>query len=208
MASRPWQRLGCFGGLVFGFVLVFALTAVLAPWAFHIGGQFTPGFWSGFGVLRTPAGDQYPIYITFFPNFRSMTRLHLNGQRPISGLRGTGWLCSAQGVTQQLDLTGDMYGAFFTTDGNQMGIRLLDARRYFRIDAQNQRYFDIYGRWQGPALAMHDDGAWERGFHHDPHNSNARAQITFTAGSYTDFKNLCNATVIRESARIAPPRYQ
>jgi len=207
VASRPWRRLGCFGVLVFGFVLVLALTAVLAPWAFHIGGEFTPGFWSALGVLRTDAGDEYPLYITLLPDFRSMSRLHLNGQRPISGLRGMAWLCSAQGVTQRLDLTGDMYGAFFATDGNQMGFRLLDARSYFRINPQHQRYFDLYGRWHGPALEMQDNGGWEQSFHPAPHDSKARARITFTSGSYADFKNSCNATHIRAGAQIAPPRY-
>ena len=79
-----------------------------------------------------------------------------------------GWLCSAQGVVQRLDLTGDIYGTYLNTDGNQTGIRLLDARHPFRINAQNQRYVDLYGRWHGPELVLQDDGGWERGFHPEP----------------------------------------
>jgi hypothetical protein len=206
MPFRALQRLGCLGALVFGLVVVLAVTALLAPWAFHIGGRWTPGMWRGFGKLRTSAGDEYPIYIYFYPNFRSMSHLRLNGQRPTSGLGGMGWLCSAQGVIQRLDLTGDIYGAYLNTDGNQMGIRLLDARHPFRINAQDRRYVDLYGRWHGPELTLRDDGGWERGFHPDPHNPNERATITFTSGSYSDFKALCNSTPIPEKARIAPPR--
>src|SRR5690242_2355932 len=117
MASRPRFRLGCFGALVLILLIVPGMTAVLAPWAYHVGGRWTPGVWWGYGKLRTKAGDEYPLFIYFFPNFRSMTRLRLNGQRPVSGLGGGAWLCSAQGVTQFLDLSGDLYGNFSTTDG-------------------------------------------------------------------------------------------
>jgi hypothetical protein len=206
MPFRALRRLGCFGALVFGFVVILAVTALLAPWAFHIGGRWTPGMWWGYGKLRTTAGDEYPIFIYFYPNFRSMSRLRLNGQRPTSGLSGMGWLCSAQGVTQRLDLTGDIYGTYLNTDGNQMGIRLLDWRRPFNLNHQYRRYVDLYGRWHGPELTLQDDGGWERGFHPDPHDAKARAAITFTWGSYSDFRDLCNATAIPENARIAPPR--
>jgi hypothetical protein len=206
MPFRPLPRLGCFGAIVFAFILIFLMTAVLAPWSYHIGGRWTPAFWQGIGTLRTEFGDTYPLYIYFYPNFRSMTRLRLNGQRPTSGLRGMGWLCSAQGVMQRLDLTGDIYGTYLNTDGNQAGFRLLDARHYFRINAQRRRYFDLYGRWRGPELAMEDTGGWERGFHPDPHNPKERAKVTFTWGSYEDFKKLCDATPIPEKARIAAPR--
>jgi len=188
-------------------VLIFpVLTALLAPWAYHAGGRWTPGMWWGYGTLRTTAGDEYPLFIYFFPNFRSMTRLRLNGQRPISGLQGAAWLCSAQGITQRMDLTGDMYGNFLTTENDQMGLRLLDWRRSFRINPQNRRYFDLYGRWHGGELAMQDDGGWERGFHPAPHDPKGRASITFTSGSYYEFRNLCRATVIPEKARIPPPQ--
>jgi hypothetical protein len=162
--------------------------------------------WWGFGKLRTTAGDEYPLFIYFFPNVRTTSHLRLNGQRPTSGLSGMGWLCSAQGVTQRLDLTGDIYGTYLNTDGNQMEIRLLDARRPFHINPQNRRYFDLLGRWRGGELVMQDNGGWERGFHPDPHDPKERAAVTFTWGSYSDFTNLCNATAIPEKARIAPPR--
>jgi hypothetical protein len=206
MALRLKRRLGCFGGLVFAFVIILLVTGLLAPWAYHIGGRWTPGMWQGVGMLRTESGDAYPLYIYFFPNFRSMSRLRLNGQRPTSGLRGMAWLCSAQGVMQRLDLSGDIYGTYLNTEGNQIGFRLLDARHAFQINPQRRRYFDLHGRWHGPEIVMEDSGGWERGFHPDPHNPKEQAKVTFTYGSYGDFKEMCGVAAIPEKARIAPPR--
>jgi hypothetical protein len=199
-------KLGCFGGLVFAFVVMFLVTALLAPWAFRIGGRWTPAMWQGVGILRTESGDAYPLYIYFFPKFRGMSRLRLNGQRPTNALGGAGWLCSAQGVTQRMDLSGDIYGTYLNTDGNQTGFRLLDARHAFRINPQNRRYFGLHGRWNGPELVMQDDGDWERTFHPGPHDSKKRANVTFTWASYSDFKKLCAATAIPEKERIPLPR--
>lgn len=161
--------------------------------------------WWGYGKLRTTEGDEYPLYIYFSPNFRSASRLRWNGQRATSGLQGGGWLCSAQGVMQRLELSGDIYGTYLNTDGNQMEIRLLDARRV-TFNYQNRRYFDLYGRWHGPELVMQDDGGWQRSFHRNPRDPNERSAVTFRWGSYWAFKDLCNATVIPEKARIPPPR--
>jgi hypothetical protein len=162
--------------------------------------------WQGIGMLRTESGDAYPLYVYLFPRFRGMSRLRLNGQRPSNALGGAGWLCSAQGVTQRMDLSGDIYGTYLNTDGNQMGFRLLDARRAFRINPQNRRYFDLHGRWHGPELVMEDTGGWKRNFHPAGNSSNEKSSVTFRWGSYGEFKKLCEATAIPEKARIPLPR--
>src|SRR5579872_375466 len=127
MGFKSGEKIGCLGALIFSLIVIGVITAVLAPWAFHIGGRWTPGMWQGVGKLRTKAGDEYPLYVYFFPNFRSTSRLRLNGQRPSSGVKGSGWLCSAPGQTQRLDLSGDVYGSYLSTEGNQTSFRLLDA---------------------------------------------------------------------------------
>jgi hypothetical protein len=206
MAIRPAGKLGCFGGLVLVCMVFFLMFALVAPWSFRIGGRWTLGFWQGLGTLQAESGGAYPLYVYFFPGFRGMSRLRLNGQRPTNSLRGMGYLCSAQGVIQRMDLTGDIYGTYLNTDGNQTGFRLLDWRKPFRINYQYRRYFDLYGRWNGPELVMQDDGAWERNFQPAQHNSKENAKVTFTWGSYGDFKKRCDATVIPEKARIPLPR--
>lgn len=206
MAARPTGKLGCFGGLVLVCVVFFLMFALVAPWSFHIGGRWTLGFWQGIGTLQTESGNAYPLYVYFYPGFRGMSHLRLNGQRPTNSLRGMGYLCSAQSVIQQMNLTGDIYGTYLNMDGNQTGFRLLDWWKPFRINYQNRRYFDLRGKWQGAELVMQDDGAWERNFQHDPHHSKVDAKVTFTWGSYGDFKKLCDATVIPEKAQIPQPR--
>jgi len=37
--ARPLGKLGCFSSLVFAVGIVFALYALVAPWAFHTGGR-------------------------------------------------------------------------------------------------------------------------------------------------------------------------
>jgi hypothetical protein len=106
---------------------------------------------------------------------------------------------------QRLDLTGDIYGTYLNTDGNQMAIRLLDARHAFRINPQHRRYVDLLGRWHGPELVMQDNGSWQRAFQPDPHNPKTRVDVTFSWGSYSGFKDLCKASAIPEKARIGPP---
>src|SRR5579872_6952351 len=112
MPFRPVRKLGCFGGLVLVGSFFFLIVAVFAPWAFHIGGRWTPAMWQGIGTLRTQSGNAYPLYVYFYPRFRGMSRLKLNGQRPTNALDGAAWLCSAQGVTQRMDLSGDIYGTY------------------------------------------------------------------------------------------------
>jgi hypothetical protein len=209
MPFRLIRRLGCFTGLLFilvvGLVLVVLLFAVIAPWSFHIGGRWTPMSWWGYGTLHTESGD-YPIFIYFYPNPRSTSRLRLNGQRPSIGLRGNGWLCSAQGVTQRLDVTGDIYNTYVNTEGSKMSLRLLDARKYLQLSTPtNRRYADFTGAWQGSQLVMKETYGWEQNFRHDPNHRNDRASITFNWSSYFDFKNVCNSTVIPLQSQIAPP---
>ena len=205
MASKPWHRLGCFSALILAALMFTLILAALAPWAFRIDGQWTLASWGGLGTLRTRGGLEYPLYIFLYPDPQSTSHLRLNGVRPSIGLHGSAWLCIAQGVTERMDLTGDIYGAYLSTDGKQMAFRLLDARRAFRINKQERRYVDFVGRWHGPELVMQDDGGWERGFHPDPHNPNERASVTFTRGSYSDLNEMCAAARIPEKARIAPP---
>jgi len=161
--------------------------------------------WWGYGKLRTDTGDEYPMFIYIAPQFRSRSHLRLNGQRPTNGLFGNAWLCSAQGVTQRLDVSGDIYDTYLNADGSQLSIRLLDAKMYFRINAQNRRYADFLGAWHGSDLTLHDNGSWERDFLPESRNSSARASVTFTWGSYSDFKNLCNSTAIPSKSQIGPP---
>ena len=184
------QRHGCLtsllGLVVVGVLAVYVVAAVTSPWAFHIGGRWTPLlYWSGSGNLQTKSGA-YPLYISFFPSSHS-SRLRLDGLRPTGGLQGSGWLCTAPGVIQRLKLSGTIYGGWSSTEGSLMTFRLLDPL-YFNM-GQRQGYFDLYGRWQGPKLVMDDRGRWSATFRSGVRIE--RASVSFDWGSYGEFKTAC-----------------
>jgi hypothetical protein len=188
MALR--QRHGCltslFGLLVLGVGVVYGLAAVTSPWAFHIGGRWTPLlYWSGSGKLVTKSGT-YPLYVYFFPASH-FSRLHLDGVRPTGGLQGAGWLCTSPGVMQRLKLGGTVYGGWRSTEGSLMAFRLNEPK-IFDV-GQKQGYFDLYGRWQGPELVMNDRGRWGDAFRSGVKIEHA--SVTLDWGRYSDFKALC-----------------
>jgi hypothetical protein len=76
-AERPAQkkpRLGCLGCLgqvavilVLGVVLITAITGVLYPWAFYLGGKFhILPYWQGWGELHAKSGD-YVLFVQMEP---------------------------------------------------------------------------------------------------------------------------------------------
>ncbi len=193
MATR---RRGCLANL-FGLVavcviVVYAVVAVTSPWAFHIGGRWTPLlYWSGYGKLTTKNGS-FPLYVIFYPS-PHFSKLHLDGLRPTGGLRGTAHLCTSAGVVEPLKLSGTIYGGWSSTNEALMAFRLLE----FRIVnmGQQQGYFDLYGRWSGPELMMTDRHRSSEKFRSGLKID--QATITLDWGSYAEFKTACaNLTVI------------
>jgi hypothetical protein len=192
---------GCISQLllvgVFGLVVLYGVVAITSPWAFHIGGRWTPFLnWHGYGQLLTRGGVEYPLYVSFYPASR-FSHLHLEGLRPTGGLQGSGWLCTSPGVTQRLNLSGTIYGGWRSTDGSLMGVRLLEPRI---IDVgQGHGFFDLTGRWQGPKLVMDD-----RGHVPAPFRSGLRiehASVTLGWGTYSEFKDLCAKTAAHAANR-------
>lgn len=168
---------------------IFSLAALylLAPWAFHIGGRWTPLLtWHGYGKLQTKDGVAYPLYVSFFPA-SYFSQLHREGLRPTGGLQGSGWLCTAPGVTQPLQLSGTIYGGWRTTEGSFMAFRLVEPKI---IDVgQGSGFFDLAGRWQGSKLVMDDH-------EHVLHTFRSglrieQASVTLDWGTYSDFRDLC-----------------
>jgi hypothetical protein len=175
-----------FGTLVLGGALVYGVIGVMDPWSFHIGGRWTPLlYWSGSGKLVTKGGT-YPLYVSFFPSSH-FSRLHLDGLRPTGGVQGSGWLCTSPGVTQNLRLSGTIYGGWRSTDGSLMDFRLLEPKI---IDVgQRQGYFNLYGRWHGPELVMEDRG--EPGSTFRSGLKIEHASVTLAWGRYPYFKAAC-----------------
>jgi hypothetical protein len=185
-----WKGRGCLGTIVglplFCIAILYALAAATSPWAFHIGGRWTPLlYWSGTGQLVTKSGT-YPLYVVFFPSSH-FSQFHLEGLRPTGGLQGTGSVCTSRGVRQRLDLTGTIFGGWSSTKGSVMEFRLLEPR-IINV-GQRRGYFNLYGRWHGPELVMEDRGEpgskFRSGFNIE------HASVTLKWDSYSDFKAAC-----------------
>ena len=182
-------RAGCLAGLLRLIVLcalvLYILAGVTSPWAFHIGGRWTPLlYWSGYGKLATSSGT-YPLYVIFYPSAR-FSRLPLDGLRPSGGLQGTGTLCVSPGKLETLKLGGTIYGGWSSTNDALLQFRLLEIR-YFGIGQQG--YFDLYGRWHGSELVMDDRNRANAKFRSGLEIK--QASITVEPGSYSDFKAGC-----------------
>ncbi len=176
-----------FGALLFGVAVVYAVAAVTSPWAFHIGGRWTPLlYWSGSGKLVTKNGS-YPLYISLLPSPHG-SQLRLDGLRPAGGLGGAGWLCTSPGVIERLSLSGTIYGGWRSTEDSLMEFRLVEPVKTFDT-GQRRGYFDLYGRWRGPELVMDDRGRWASTLRNGMKME--RASVTFDWGNYSDFKASC-----------------
>ncbi len=187
MVKRRGFLAQLFWAVVLGGTAVYAVVAVLDPWAVHIGGRWTPLlFWQGSGKLVTKGGIEYPLYVSFYPSSH-FSRLHRDGQRPTGGLQGSAWLCTSRGVTQRLTLSGTIYGGWRSTEGSLMAFRLLEPKV---IDVgQRQGYFDLAGRWRGPQLVMDDRGSLGSTFRSGLKIEHA--SVTLDWGSYSDFEAVC-----------------
>jgi len=172
---------------ILGIALFYGAVAVTDPWALHIGGRSTLLlYWSGSGNLLTAQGT-YPLYVFFYPA-TDHSQLPLDGLRPTAGVKGDGWICTAPGVTQHLNLTGTMYGGWSSTDGSLMSFHLNEPNAV-DLGGAGPGYFDLYGHWQGPELVMNDretQGSKLRSGLQIEH-----ASIMLNWGSRSDFKERC-----------------
>jgi hypothetical protein len=184
------QRDGCLGGLFKLFalcvVVFYGVVGLTSPWAFHIGGRWTPLlYWSGYGTLTTK-DRTYPLYVFLYPS-SSFSRLHLDGLQPTGGLQGTASLCTSSAVVEALKVSGTIFGGWRSTDDALIEFRVLE---FLIIHVgQKQGYFDLYGRWRGPELVMDDRGQSSATFRSGLKIE--RAAITLEPGSWSDFKAAC-----------------
>jgi hypothetical protein len=171
-------------------VLVYGAIVLVNPWAFHMGGQWTPLLsWSGMGELVTGDGA-YPLLVTLNPSPHS-SRLRLDGLRPTGGISGWGWLCTPQGTTVHLRVSGTLYGAWRSTDGALTEFRLIERLQNFPT-IQDGGYVDLFGYWHGPQLVMDDRNEWSA-----PFRSGLKikhASLTLRPGSKSEFDAACATT--------------
>lgn len=171
---------------MFGLAICAAAVGLLIPWAFHMGGRFTPLYWSGTGMLLTSKGN-YPLYVLIYP---TMERAN--------GLDGWGSLCTSRNTAIPLTVDGRFDGGLWrwSLDGASMELGLLQplSTRDALFSPNAGGGFDLVGYWRGPELVMGENGE-----HFKPFPSGftvKHASVTLKWGTMKDFKDACAKAVI------------
>jgi hypothetical protein len=194
------RRLGCIGSLVFAFLFVVAFTAVMAPWAFHMGGRWTPTTeWHGIGRLRDSTGQEYGFYAAFFPDIGRRGRSVPVGRPmpwPHYSLRGSALVCTEQGLRIPFDLRGGIFGVYLHADDKPIHLNLTE-----KTNNNPRRHFTLSGSFSGPELAMDDQKSMFMYLQPDGKLTPTRsytspvpekhATVTLQWGNETDFDRLC-----------------
>jgi hypothetical protein len=191
---RARRRL--FPGLLLGIVIVSALAATM-PWAFHIGGRWTPLAWWGSGTLVEKNGVEYPMFLMLYPSAR-FSRLRQDGRRPTGGVQGNACLCTSPGVSQYLKVSGTIYDGWLRTEGSAMKLRLFEPTI---VDVGQQRagYFDVVGTWQGTELLLDERANYARPFRSGLHIDHASVNLRWNP--YWSCKSACASVANRQADR-------
>lgn len=205
-ALRKKRRGGCLGclgqsalALLLGLLLTAAVTALLFPWAFFMGGKFNYfGFWQGVGKLHASSGD-YILMVRIEPSPRG-SRMYA-----ASNLTGNAYLCTPRGERFNMHLGGGMRPHLnLSTDGEAISIYVYNWPLWYGgFTADHRPSLDFRGHWQNPNLVMDDhgslynafqaDGSVYRGHERNRPYAKEIVPVTFVPGTYSDFKAACAA---------------
>lgn len=173
---KKWEVLG----LAVVVLLTIAVIGAITPWAFHMGGRFTPLYWSGTGTLVTKTGA-YPLYVLFYPADGSNT------------LHGWGSLCISPDAMIPLDLHGDVGKAWWSLDDAAMEIDLSEplTARESVFAGYRGGGISFAGHWRGSELALHSSAymsavSFRSGYKFED------ASVTLRPGGKLDFKAACS----------------
>jgi hypothetical protein len=191
--GRRWRRkhsLGCLGSLVVLAILVVGLQVLITPWAFHLGGSFTPSMsWTGVAEGTAPhGGGRYAVQIKIVANTLSE---HACSQDGCDDLHGSASVCTATGEFGFRNVTGKV-GGWSSVDGQKMSLGITHGTN----TADRNMQFELTGTWHGAAYQANDEGFLVRGFDAagrprpevSPELQSNAVALTFEPG---DFGSLC-----------------
>ncbi|MGZ4845774.1 MAG: hypothetical protein ACXV75_13785 [Candidatus Angelobacter sp.] len=179
--------------LALGVVVLLAVTALVAPWGFFMGGRFhiIPQ-WTGWGQMHSKLAGDYALFVNFSPKTgRGLGLTHVSGNA---------YLCTPRGEKFNLRLGGDFE--------KHSGIDLqgksayLYMNNYTVLSSSTAPSLEFRGRWNNPDLVLDDGGSLTRAF--DPGgklvtNRHMRPYVqevvplTLHEGSRADFNAACAA---------------
>jgi hypothetical protein len=202
---------GCLGclpqllGLAAILALVYlAIPAIIAPWIYNVGGhtRLLP-VWEGVGTLHAPSrGGDYPIYVSFSPNYGG-TKSTLQ----VTSADGYGAICTPAGQTFRLHIKAYAQGIVRNMNGHSFQLILENRPLTWSVTSPNyadwKPRLELNGRWVGDTLAMTDGGSLSGAFLPDgtlnPHPAGldqagaTNLPITIVEGPRSAFDAACKA---------------
>jgi hypothetical protein len=126
-----------------------------SPWAFHMGGKFSPlAEWDGYGPVQASNGGHYLLYTHLrggIVNDHGHAGCSLTG---CGSLVGSAQLCTQGGQHYTFVLTGAVHG-WYSTNGSRTSIELTGG-----TPKRLPRGWVVafHGTWHGPDLPIADTG--------------------------------------------------
>jgi hypothetical protein len=194
--SGPGCLVQVLGALALGVVVLYAIYAVFAPWAFYMGGRFHlyPG-WTGWGRMHSNIAGDYVLFVSISP--RTGGR---GTYRAVPHISGQGFICTPQGERYSLRVGGDF--------GKNSGVDLqgrtayIYAHQYSVFSGSTNPSLEFRGKWNNPELLLDDQGSINRAFdpggklvtnHHMRPYIQEVVPLTLHEGSRADFDTACAA---------------
>lgn len=188
-AGAKRQGMGCLTSLAVIILLAITMTAIISPWAFYIGGRFTPlNTWEGYGKLHSSTGADYGLFLHLGEYSRRRSRRNLTGSAA---------LCTPQGIVYNYSLDGRIESVWLFTEAKNTSLSLSSPK-----NEPIKSGFELHGRWENGGLVLSDQGSMGKPFHADG-SLDPRGRYTFAPlkgehaegtiafGRRFDFEELC-----------------
>ena len=193
--SGPGCLVQVLGALALGAVVMLAVYALIAPWAFYMGGHFhlNPQ-WTGWGRMHSKLAGDFILYVQISPGKAS------SHYRAVPHISGQGYLCTPRGDRYRLRLGGDF--------GKASGVDLqgktasLYMNNYTAFSSSTAPSLEFRGRWNNPDLVLDDQGSLTRAFdpggalvtnHHMRPYVQEVVPLTLHEGNWSDYESACSA---------------
>jgi len=141
--------------ILIAFVVLWAVYVLPSPWAYHMGGKFSPlGEWDGYGQVHAANGGKYLLFTHLRGGIvinRGHSSCSLTG---CERLTGSAELCTTGGQHYTFALTGAVHG-WYTTNGSQTSIDLTGGTP---VPLPHGWVIAFHGVWRGAALPIADTG--------------------------------------------------
>lgn len=196
VGSAEKKSIGCLGYLLGAFLGALLTTMLFSPWAFYIGGHFSPTTsWEGSGKVNSSTGASYGLYLKL---------AYYSARRSSRNLSGTALLCTPQGETYQYNIYGWIEHAWLSTEGKHTKLDLWKVK-----GASVDTTFRLEGQWQKGELVMKDNGSLGKPFRADgsvqPKGiyaakpiKNEQANVSVAFGSKIDFDEMCANEIVKK----------